>query len=287
MGNKVHLRAQVREMANSAVTALLGQSVYDRLTAGDDAPFFVEMTVAHEGTSTGEVQGFGAMVKEWGKRVIRALVSAFNPAGRVPARIFDGVEHWHGNEGGRVAVGEIAHSRAVERNGRTEAQVVGYVFPAFPDVREAVRAGERDCCSIEADVVLSADAARVVVEDVERASAVVLGHTSRQTPGFEGSTVRALSEFGPVDAGGATPPPTDPPPTDPRPTDPPPTLSKDQLIAATKAAGLTAADLGFTVATPPTPPVVIPTPPAVVTQDGGTQVALNLSDPKFNSFLPA
>src|SRR5262245_10020873 len=80
MTNRVSLRAQLRELAATNVEALIGPRLYGSITVVDPSPFFVEMVVAHEGQSRGEVVGFGAQVKEWGKRVIRALAHAFNPS---------------------------------------------------------------------------------------------------------------------------------------------------------------------------------------------------------------
>ena len=269
-------------MAAADVQAMIGAHHYQQIVAADASPFFVQMTIGHEGTSSGSLSGLGARVKEWGKRVVRALVHAFDPAGRVPARIYDGIINWHGGEDSRVAVGEVLHSRGQELSGVLHAEAVGYIYADQMDLREAIRKGERDCCSIEADVVVSEQAGRVIVEDVERATGVVLGHTSRQTPGFAGARVMALSEF--------CPPPDDPPapaPKTPPPPAPPPRrgADKEQLIEQVKAAGLNAEDI-FGKQEPPKPPEEkVPAP--TEKKPEGEGAAVSLTDPKFNEFLPA
>ncbi len=268
----------MKELAAADVQALIGPHQYQQIVATDESPFFVQMTIGHEGTSSGSLSGLGARVKEWGKRVVRALVHAFDPAGRVPARIYDGIINWHGSEDSRVAVGEVLHSRGQELSGVLSALAVGYIYADQTDLREAIRKGERDCCSIEADVVVSEQAGRMIVEDVERATGVVLGHTSKQTPGFAGARVMALSEF--------CPPPDDEPPPEKKPEPPPAAKpTREELIEQVKEAGLNAEDI-FGKQEPPKPPEEkVPAPTEKKPEGEGT--AVSLTDPKFNEFLPA
>lgn len=199
---RVYLRGNVREMATATVSQLIGTGMMARIQSVDPNPFFFELTLAHEGESRGEIVGIGARVKEWGKRMIRAVAHAFKPAGRTPAQIYDGFYDWHGNEDSRLPVGEVLHSRVQELNGIEQVQAIGYIFPEQADLRTAINNGDRDCCSIEADVVTHEEGGRFVVDAVERGTAVVLGHTSKQMPGFPGAVVRRLAEFGPIE--GAT-----------------------------------------------------------------------------------
>lgn len=303
---QVFLRGRVTELASTDVASVIGQRQYDLATAGDPAPFFISMVIAHEGESRGEIRGLGARVKAWAKRAVRAVVHAFTPAGRVPAQVFDGLIDWHGNEHSRRAVGSVVHSRLTELAGIGEAaETIAYVYPEQAELRDAIRRGERDCCSLEADVVTVEENGRLSIDDVERGTAVVLGHTSRQMPGFPHAMVRQLCEFEPVERAPAEPPTaplnpaaiSSPVPPATVPANAPTTgataqgreqtpLTREQLITAARQAGLTPAELGSTA---PPPAVTTHTPPPVPAppeQPASTVDPLDLWDPRNNPFLP-
>ena len=298
MKNQVFLRAQLRELATNEISALLGPHRYAELTHGDEQPLFVSMVIAHEGQSRGEVKGRGAKLKEWGKKAVRACVRAFRPQGRWPVPIYDGFYDWHGNEGNRQPVGENVHSRLIELQSVEAAENFGYIYPEQTDLRAAIRNGERDICSLEADAIVVESGGRLFIEDVERGTGFVLGLSSRQMPGFPLARVQQLCEFEPVEgstAGGSgVEPPKSPVAAEGAPSGgaatgtPAPALSKAQLIEAAKAAGVTAADLGVVTPAPAAAPAPIPAPvgappekPAIPTVD-----EFDLSNPANNPFLP-
>jgi hypothetical protein len=272
MKQQIHLRGRITELAAATVATLLGAGQMARIQAVDQEPFFFELVLAHEGTSNGSLNGF-TVVKEWLKRTVQAVAHAFTPQGRIPASIYDGIDHWHGNEVGRVPVGEIVDARPVAERGIETARAIGWVYPQFGDVREFIRTGARDCCSIEADVEAETINGRVVVQDVLRGVGVVLGHTSKQTPGFAGAKIRKLTEFGPEEASSSgSPTPagassgqqgqsTVPAAAEVAPTSAP-SFTNEQLVAAIRAANLKPAEVWPELAAEPKPlPSPIPTPP--------------------------
>lgn len=296
-------------MAMPTVRDLIGLTQWQRIVELDPEPTFIEMTIAHEGQSRGEIVGWGVRLKEWGKRVIRAVVNAFAPSGKVPVRIYDGLEHWHQNQAQRVPVGEVIHSFGYDAGGLQEARVIGWVYPRFK-----VIATDRDCCSMEIDGLVVEVNGHSVVEEIYQAVAVVLGHTSKQTPGFAGARVQAITEFGPVEDGpanpvggatgieGQTPPPTgaaaapSAAPTaqvsgvgsqgsgsalapDTRP--PTPTFTTEQLIAAMRAAGIKPTDIW-----PEKPAAPLPAPVAVP-PEAKPQDPIDPLSVAGNPFLPS
>lgn len=322
---RVWVRGRVRELQGAAVAELIGAGQMARIAAVDAHPFFCELVLAHEGQSSGAVAGLGQRVKEWAARTIRAVARAFSPMGRVPAQIYDGLINWHGNEDSRVPVGEIVGARVIVLDGRDQAQAIGWIYPEQGALRTAILNGERDCCSIEADVVLIQEGPRLIVEDVERALAVVLGHTTRQMPGFPGAVVRALAEFGPAESQGGTesqpgqgseptpapaPAPASPPgvsgPLPAAPSTPSgglqPPLDRAAVVQLARQHGLVAADLGAPAPAALAPaPVVAPVPapvpapgvaqPLVATPPAQPEAGkpgaghFDLTDPKWNPFL--
>ncbi len=268
MSKRMCVRARINEMALPAVRDLIGLTQWQQITALDPEPTFVEMTIAHEGTSRGEIVGWGARLKEWGKRVIRSVVQAFAPSGKVPVRIYDGLEHWHENQAQRVPVGEVIHSFDYDESGVAEARVIGWIYRRFKGV-----AAQRDCCSMEIDGLVVEQNGKTVVEEIFQAVAVVLGHSSKQTPGFAGARVQTITEFGPEEAAApaAAPSPTGPAgePTgmgasatpaagEAAPTSP--TFSTQDLITAIKQAGIQPGDIWPAPVAPVALPVVVPTP---------------------------
>lgn len=283
------IRGEVREMAAATVSQLIGISQMNAITANDPNPYFFEAVIAHEGESKGEIVGFGAKLKTWSKRVIRAVANAFNPAGRVPAKIYDGFYNWHGNQDSRLPVGDVVHSAVAELNGVESVQTIGYIYSSEAALRTALANGDRDCCSLEGDALFVQDNGKLIVTEFERGRAIVLGHRSKQLPGFPGAIVRSLAEFGPEDAGGENPPAPPVPPATPPPVAPPQVeLTKEQVVEGARSLGLGASDFGFASAPPapiqlpPSSLVTIPAPPAQPTKP---EAKVDLRDPKNNQFL--
>jgi hypothetical protein len=289
---RVIVRARITELAADTVAAMIGPLRYQQITALDPSPMFVSLTVAHEGVSRGEVVGLGARVKEWARKVIARLAELLHPSGRVAPLLFDGSENWHGNTSGRQPCGEVVASRTGESSGLLEAQAVGYIYAGQQRVREMVRSGELDVCSVEADVILVDEGQRTIVDDVIAAPAIVLGNSRKQQPGFVGARVAMITEFCPPDDPlPPTPPPAQPPappPTPPLATPPAaPQMSRDELVAAMKAHGITAAD--FAAPAPPTPPQPPATPPPAPPErpaQPSQSSALDFTDPANNEFIP-
>ena len=286
------IRASVCEMAAATVEQVIGQSQMNTIRTYDPNPYFFSMVIAHEGESRGEVVGFGAKLKEWGKRVIRQVANAFHPAGRVPAKIYDGLIHYHGNQDARLPVGDVVHSSVAELNGLESVQTIGYIYPNEAALRNAIANGERDCCSLEGDAIFVEDGGRLIVSEFEGGKAVVLGHTDKQLPGFPGAIVRPLAEFGPEDAAGGENPPASPvPPATPPPVALPPVeLTKEQVVAGATSLGLVASDFGFASAPAPVLPAPEPVPlpppiPAPPAQPTKPETQVDLRDRKFNPFL--
>ena len=294
---RVLVNARIRELAADSVAALVGPLRYSQITALDPSPMFVSLTVAHEGVSRGEVVGLGARVKEWARKVIARLAELLHPSGRVAPLLFDGSQDWHGNQSGRQPCGEVVASRTGDAGGLLSAEAVGYIYAGQTRVREMIRAGQLDVCSVEADVVLAEEGARAVVEEVLAAPAIVLGDSRKQTPGFAMAKVAMITEFCPPDdppppqppAQPPVPPPT-PPPASPPPVQPPapPPLSREQLIEAIKGAGITAADLAPSAPPqqPPATPPATPPPAPPERPQPSTSTTPDFSSPDYNEFIP-
>lgn len=297
MNRRVLVPARIQELAGDAVAALTGPLRYQQITALDPAPMFVSLTVAHEGVSRGEVVGLGARLKEWGRRVIARLAELLEPSGRPAALIFDGSTSWHVRPG-RQPCGEVVASRGLDVGGRLQAEAVGYIYAGQTQVRELIRRGALDVCSVEAEVFLDERGARPIVQEVLAATAVVLGDSRKQQPGFAGARVQMITEFMPEEgdagaapggaAGTVQPPPATPPPPPVAPAAAP-QLSREQLIEQAQAAGITAADFapGAPLAAPAIAPAIIPAPPERRGDGQRGRGDIDLTSPLYNEFLPA
>ncbi len=289
---RVLVNARITELAADTVAALIGPLRYSQITALDPQPMFVSLTVAHEGVSRGEVVGLGARVKEWARKVIARLAELLHPSGRVAPLLFDGSQDWHGNTNSRQPCGEVVASRTADNAGLLSAEAVGYIYAGQQRVREMIRNGELDVCSVEADVVLVDEGQRSIVEDVLAAPAIVMGNSRVQTPGFAGARVAMITEFCPPPDPPADPPAQPPaqPPATPPAAQPPaaPQLGREQLLQAIKDAGITAADLAPPATNPPAQPPASPPPPAPPERQPAQpqSSALDLTDPANNEFIP-
>jgi hypothetical protein len=291
---RVLVRARITELAADTVAALIGPLRYQQIAALDPQPMFVSLTVAHEGVSRGEVVGLGARVKEWARKVIARLAELLHPSGRVAPLLFDGSEDWHGNTSGRQPCGEVVASRTADNAGLLSAEAVGYIYAGQQRVREMIHAGTLDVCSVEADVILVDEGSRAIVEDVLAAPAIVLGDSRKQTPGFAGARVAMIAEFCPPDDPPPAQPPTPPaqppatPPATPPPATPPaaPQFTREQLVEAMKAHGITAADLAPPAPPPAQPPAPPPPAPPEKPPAQPQSSALDFTDPANNEFIP-
>ncbi len=196
MRNKkiVFQKTKARELDIERVRELIGEEAYQSIKQKDPHPFFVELLIAYEGISRGKILGSGLnrpVRKFWSRARIKELVEKLK-SGSVPVYLFHSSDYFP-----RRKVGEILSARIEEFKGRVNALCLAYILD--PEVRQLLRQGELDTCSLEAELVFEKSEKRKgmvqwLVNAVEKVSGVALGSRALTRPGFAGARILALAE---------------------------------------------------------------------------------------------
>lgn len=173
-------RAFLLEMAESEIMKMIPTSEYMRIKAADPKPLFRAYVIGHEGDSTGKVSSGGEkftnVVKRWYQSAIRKLHE----------KIELGLKFFHGHGttnalDGRVSIGEVVGKALKNIQDRLSVVVAAYIQPEFRNL-------PLDVASIEAKVFLN-EGDGVYEADVEKVSAIALGSSHAEIPGFAGATL--------------------------------------------------------------------------------------------------
>lgn len=191
MKKRIEFSASIQAMAVSDVESALGYHELAAIREDDPNPFFVLLSLAHEGISKSRMipkhgGPKGTVEKHWAADVIQKLADSYVPANRgKPAQLI--VHHDDKNDPDRPGVGEVKHSQTRIRGGKVYAEAIGHLTDE--DAIERVKDGTYDTCSIEADIVMKPEGHnRATVTDVIAGTAVAIGGTGEGfSPAFEGA----------------------------------------------------------------------------------------------------
>jgi hypothetical protein len=173
-------QAFLLEMAESEIMAMIPTSEYMRIKAEDPKPVFRAYVVGHEGDSKGKIavagEKMGSVVKRWYQSAIRKLHDKINI----------GLKFFHGHADtnaldGRVSIGQVVGKALKNIQDRLSVVVAAYVKPEFRNL-------PLDIASIEANVFLN-EGDGIYEADVESVSAIALGSSQTETPGFANATL--------------------------------------------------------------------------------------------------
>jgi len=196
-------RARIEELAREEVKRIIGEEHYQKIKSVDPHPFFVNLLVAHEGISQGKIldDGLSQPAKKlWLKERIKELANKLNPlvneGALVPIYLF----HDPLNRA-RSKVGEILS--AMVKRVKDKLSVLALAYISDSKIRDQIRKGELDTCSLEAELVFEKRENPVqgkngmvdwVVNAVEKVTGVALGSRRFCSPGFSGAMVLAQVE---------------------------------------------------------------------------------------------
>jgi hypothetical protein len=178
---------QIQEMASSEILDHIPASAYKRIKAQDGKPEFRAYVIAHEGESEGKVVGIGKVIKKWA----RSAISNINDRLALGTSIFHLHEMTNDHEG-RKPIGEVVGKALSDVAGKLSSLAFMYIYPEYRDI-------PLDIASIEADITMPENInpnARAVDVDVEDITAIALGNSQTNKPGFAGAAlVATLQEF--------------------------------------------------------------------------------------------
>jgi len=178
---------QIQEMASSEILDHISASTYKRIKASDDKAEFRAYVIGHEGESEGKVVGVGKVIKKWA----RSAITNINERLSIGTKVFHLHEMTNDHEG-RKPIGEVVGKALSDVAGKLSSIAVMYIYPDYRDI-------PLDVASIEADITMPdniSPAARAVNVDVDGITAIALGNSQTNKPGFAGATLVArLQEF--------------------------------------------------------------------------------------------
>jgi hypothetical protein len=172
------IRVALHCMASSEIAGMIPAETIAEIKKTDPNPLFRAYVVAHEGEARGNLVGYGNIVKKW----YRAIVDKLHEKIEAGLQLF----HGHGatnDQTGRIPIGRVVGKALREIAGRWSSVVACYIEPAS-------RRLNLDVASIEAEIDLDVDGkGNIIANDVNNVSAIALGNSEIETPGFAGATL--------------------------------------------------------------------------------------------------
>lgn len=184
---KFRIAGELQEMAADEILDHVPASAYKRIKKDDPKAEFRAYVIGHEGESTGKVVGIGRVIKKWARSAIQNITERLV----LGTKVFHLHEMTNEHEG-RKPIGEVVGKVLSDIAGKLSSIAIMYIYPSYRDI-------PLDVASIEADINLPETInpnARVVDVDVEDITAIALGNSQTQKPGFAGATlIASLQEF--------------------------------------------------------------------------------------------
>lgn len=172
-------RATFIAMAANEILEMILPYQLDDIKRRDPKPLFKAFVIGQEGKAEMEWVGIGKVVKTWFADAIGKISRLINPG----MKLF----HNHPEPGvdkERPQIGEVAGSRTKMVDGKFSAIIASYIYPEYKNLK-------LDIASIEADLNIDSGNINGDVHDinVENVSAVALGDSRVNSPGFPGATI--------------------------------------------------------------------------------------------------
>ena len=189
----VCILAGIEEMSAGEVQDRIGKTSYQAIRRRDHHPMFVELLAGHEGYSTGKLgTGTGRKRparKKWTRERMSELVTRLRAG--VPVFLY----HSQARKP-RRPVGEIISAAEKWVKGMLGATGIAYI--SDPAIKQKIRSGELDTCSIEAEVECHREPETPddawMVDAVRAVTGIALGNSRLQKPGFPGAALLAAVE---------------------------------------------------------------------------------------------
>lgn len=176
----MRIRARIYFMAASEIQGYIKPEIYERIRAEDQHPLFRAYAIGHEGVAEGTMLGVGKIVYEWMASAIKKLYDKL----QLGTPIFHNHEPDTNDHAGRTVIGEIVGKAIKDMGRRLTAVAIAYIRPAFRHL-------PLDIASVEADISVLKQGGKMTDMDVGEVSAVALGNSMVNQPGFPGATLLA------------------------------------------------------------------------------------------------
>lgn len=174
----MRFRAQLQNMADSEIKAMIPQYLFDEIKRKDPKPLFKAFIVGQEGNAETNWVGVGKIIKTWFADAI----------GKIARKIFPRMRLFHNHaetndQAGREEIGEVAGVRTKTIDGKFSALIAAYIYPEYRDL-------PLDIASIEAEAKVQGDVSGDIhAVDIEEVTGIALGSSKVSRPGFPGATL--------------------------------------------------------------------------------------------------
>jgi len=174
----MRIRVTLRCMAASEIADMIPRETIEEIRKTDPRPLFKAYVAAHEGEATGELVGFGNIVKRWYRAAIEKLHD----------RIEEGLEVFHSHaatndRSGSLPIGRVVAKKLKMIEGRLSTIVACYILPGH-------RRQQLDVASIEADLNLEVDrGGNIIAAGVNEVTGLALANSEVAKPGFDHATL--------------------------------------------------------------------------------------------------
>jgi hypothetical protein len=166
-------------MANNEIADMVGARKIAEIKRSDPNPLFKAFIVGHEGEAKGNMIGVGNIVKRWFQSMIRRLYNKIAEG----LEIFNGHSEDSNSHEGRIPIGRVVAKKLIDDWRGLSVVAVCYIFPEYRHLN-------LDVASIEADVSYDYEpGGNLVVTDVDEVTAIALGNSAVNIPGFAGATL--------------------------------------------------------------------------------------------------
>ncbi|MFA5377903.1 MAG: hypothetical protein WC455_19290 [Dehalococcoidia bacterium] len=175
----MRFQAKLRCMANNEIAAMVGARKIAEIKRSDPNPLFKAFIVGHEGEAKGNMIGVGNIVKRWFQSMVRKLYNKIAEG----LEIFNGHSEDSNAHDGRIPIGRVVAKKLIDDWRGLSVVAVCYIFPEYRHLN-------LDVASIEADVSYDYEpGGNLVVTDVDEVTAIALGNSAVNVPGFAGATL--------------------------------------------------------------------------------------------------
>lgn len=178
--HKLFFTATIQEL-EAQTTIDVPEYIRERILAEDPNPFWALLEVGKEGTSKGDLGSYGKTSKRWTSVAIKELAKKIKSA-----KIFTD-NHGDPESFDRKSFGEVVHGYYDTIAGKTRALAVAYIKD--PQVRERIKKGDLNICSIEGIVNVVNRMGNFIVDSVNSVKGLLIAEGKRAKAGFDGAGI--------------------------------------------------------------------------------------------------
>lgn len=178
---KATITGKLQHLGESEILTLIPKDTIARIKATDETPEFRAYAIAHEGTATPKMVGFGSVAMQY----LRDAIFRLHERLTIGTPVF----HGHGetnDSSGRESIGEIVGKTLRDVGGKLYDIAVTYIKPEY-------RSTPLDIASIEADVEFNPNPTdgKLTAVDIGEITGLALGNSAVEKPAFAGATLLA------------------------------------------------------------------------------------------------